>query len=102
MNIYFHVLIEYIYKHTHHLVNPYGLFVSPIICSVCSNHDPIIFSFLNYHLVCSKSNTTDVTSSEAGTTYLSGAHGFTAGSMWGSSCLTIRPNVYVNVGYLSK
>jgi hypothetical protein len=34
----------------------------PRICSVCRNHNPFLSSFMTYHRVCNKSNTTAATS----------------------------------------
>jgi hypothetical protein len=47
-------------------------------CSVCRNHKPILSSFMTYHLVCTMSNTTDVTCG-AGTSYTSGTPGLALG-----------------------
>ena len=46
-------------------------------CSVCSNHNPILSTFMIYHLVRNRSNTTGATY-EAGTAYPSRAPAFTA------------------------
>ena len=43
----------------------------PRICSVCRNHYLVLSSFMNYHRVCNKSNTTGATSASR-TTYSSG------------------------------
>jgi hypothetical protein len=43
------------------------------LCSVCRNHNQVLFSCITYHWVCSKSNTTGGTS-RAGTAHSSGAH----------------------------
>ena len=43
---------------------------------VCRSHNPILSSFMTYHRVCNKSNTTDATCG-AGTAYSSRAHEFT-------------------------
>ena len=50
----------------------------PRICSVCLYHYPILSSFLTYHRVCNKSNTTGVHSG-AGTANPSGAPELTPG-----------------------
>jgi hypothetical protein len=50
----------------------------PHICSVCRSNKSILSSFMTYHRVCYKSNTTDATCG-AGTSYSSGAPGFTPG-----------------------
>ena len=49
-----------------------------MMCSVCCNYNMFLSSSMTYHQVCSKSNTTDVTSG-AGTTYLSWAPEFIPG-----------------------
>ena len=54
----------------------------PCICSICCNHSPVLFSFMTYHWVCSKSNTTCATCG-AGTLYPSRAQRFTPGFQWG-------------------
>jgi hypothetical protein len=46
------------------------------ICSACRNQAPIFSSFMIYHQVCNKCNTTTVTCG-AGTVYLPGAPEFT-------------------------
>ena len=48
----------------------------PQICSVCRNQNPVFSSWLTYHRVCNKSNTTSVICG-AGTAHSSGAHEFT-------------------------
>jgi len=48
----------------------------PRICSTCSKQFPILSSFMTYHRVCNKINTTGVTSG-AETAYHSGAPEFT-------------------------
>ena len=50
----------------------------PRICSVCRNQNPVFSSWLTYHRVCNKSNTTSVICG-AGTAHSSGAHEFTPG-----------------------
>jgi hypothetical protein len=50
----------------------------PQICSDCRNHNPVLSSFMTYHRVCNKNNTTDPTWG-AGTVYPSGAHEFALG-----------------------
>ena len=50
----------------------------PRICSVCRNQNPVFSSWLTYHRVCNKSNTTSVICG-AGTAHSSGAHAFTPG-----------------------
>jgi len=47
------------------------------IRSVCRNYNPTLSSFMTYHRVINKSNTTDDTCG-AGIAYLSGAHEFTS------------------------
>jgi hypothetical protein len=42
------------------------------VCSVCGNHIPVIFTFMIYHWVCSKSNTTGASHGD-GITHLSGS-----------------------------
>ena len=64
----------------HDLINRYGIFVSPMtmhpwICTVCRNHNPVLFSFRTYHRVCYKRNRTGFTNG-AGTTYPFGASVF--------------------------
>ena len=34
----------------------------PQICSVCHNHNPVLSSFMTYHWICNKCNTTGATS----------------------------------------
>ena len=46
------------------------------ICSLCSNQNPVLSSFVTDHRVCNKSNTTSVTCG-AGTAYTFGAPEFT-------------------------
>ncbi len=46
------------YGRHHDLVNRYRVSVSQMICSVCYNHCPVLSSFMTYHRVCNKSNTT--------------------------------------------
>ena len=55
--------------------------------SVCRNHNPIISSFMTYHMVCNQSNKTAATNG-AGTAYPSGAPEFTD-FQWGSFCSII-------------
>ena len=43
-----------------------------MICSVCSNHNLVLSSFITYRWICNKSNTTDAIN-RAGTSYPSGA-----------------------------
>ena len=43
-----------------YFVNRYGASVSQI-CSVCHNSNRILSSFMTYHRVCNKSNTTSAT-----------------------------------------
>ena len=50
----------------------------PCICSICCNHNPVLSSFMTYHWVCNKSNTTCATCG-AGTLYPSRAQRFTPG-----------------------
>jgi hypothetical protein len=47
----------------------------PRICSVCRNHYPVPSSFMTYHRVCNRSNTTGATCGP-GTAYPSRTHGF--------------------------
>ena len=51
------------YGRHHDLVNCYGMSVSQTttISSVCRNLNPVLSSFLTYHRVCNRSNTTDAT-----------------------------------------
>jgi hypothetical protein len=55
---------EKFYGRHHDLGYRYRVPVSkwPRICSVCRNHNPFFSSFMTYHRVCNKSNTTAVTS----------------------------------------
>ena len=48
----------------------------PRICSVCRSHNPVLSSFMTYHRILNKSNTTGSTS-EPGSAYLSEAPEFT-------------------------
>jgi hypothetical protein len=50
----------------------------PRICSACRVHNPVLSSFMTYHRVCNKCNTTDVKCG-IGTAYPSGAPEFTPG-----------------------
>jgi len=50
----------------------------PRICYVCRSHNPVLSSFMNYHRVCNKSNTTGATSG-AGTAYPFGTPEFIPG-----------------------
>ena len=46
----------------HNFVDRYGVCHKwPWRCSVCSNHRPVISSFVTYHRVCNKSNTMGTT-----------------------------------------
>ena len=54
------------------LINSFPCAPLKWICSVCCNHNSVLSSFMTYHWVCNKSNTTSVTCG-AGTVYLSGA-----------------------------
>jgi len=65
-------LRKFYYRH-HDLVKRYKW---PRICSVCSNHNPVLSSFMTYHRICHKSNTMNVTLRE-GTAYPPGAPEFT-------------------------
>jgi len=47
-----------------------------LACSVCHNHNPVLSSFMTYHRVCNKSNTTGATCG-SGTAYPSEAPEFT-------------------------
>ena len=49
-----------------------------LLWSVCRIHNPVLSSFMTYHRICNKSNTTDATSG-AGTVHSSGAPNFTPG-----------------------
>ena len=60
---------------------------SPRIFFVYRNHNPVLISFMTYHRVCSKSNTTGATYG-AGTDYRPGAPEFTPGFQW-NTCWTI-------------
>ena len=53
-----------------------------LICSICRIHNSALSSFMTYHRVCNKSNTTGSTCG-AGTAYTSGAPEFTTGYQWG-------------------
>ena len=65
------------YGHHHDLVNCYVISVSHDHgCSVCSNHNKVISSFVTYHWICNKSNMRSVTSG-AGSDYPSRAPEFT-------------------------
>jgi hypothetical protein len=50
----------------------------PWICSICRNHNPVLSSFMTYHRVCNKSNTTGTTCG-TGTAYPSRAPEFIVG-----------------------
>jgi hypothetical protein len=45
----------------HIKLNIYVFIHKPRMCSVCRNHNPVLFSFMSYYLVCNKSNTTGST-----------------------------------------
>ena len=50
----------------------------PQVCFICRNHNPVLSSYMTYHMVCIKSSTMGVTC-EARTAYHSGAPEFTPG-----------------------
>jgi hypothetical protein len=64
--------LQYIYEHLYHFdsftattmtlltVTEYMFNKCPGKCSVCPNHNPVLSSFMTYHMVCNKSNTTGV------------------------------------------
>ena len=60
-------------------------FVNRYRISESQRTNSVLFSFMNYHRVCNKSNTTGGTSG-AGTAYPSWAPEFTPGFQWGSFC----------------
>ena len=59
----------------------------PRVCSTCCKHFPVLSSFMTYHRVCDKINTTGATSG-AGIANPSGAPEFTPGFKW-DSCYSI-------------
>ena len=58
-----------------HFMRPLGSNLLYGICSTCRKHFPLLSSFMNYHRICNKINTTGATRG-AGTAYLSGAPEF--------------------------
>ena len=58
-------------------------YIKQLICSICCYYVPVFFSFVIYHRVCNKSNTTGATCG-AGTAYTSGAPEFIPDFQWGS------------------
>ena len=55
----------------------------PHICCVCHSHNPVLSSYMIYHRVLWRSNTTGATYG-VGTVYPSGKHEFTPGVLWDS------------------
>ena len=71
------------YGHHYDLVNHYGIYVSQMTTGMF--HFLFLFSFMAYHRVCNRSNTTGATSG-AGTAHPSGAAKFNPGFERGSCC----------------
>jgi len=65
----------------------------PRICSTCSKYFPVLSSFMTYHRVCNKINTTGTTNG-AGTAYPFGAPEFTPSFKW-VSCYSIFSFMYM-------
>jgi hypothetical protein len=62
-----------------------NFFLFSRICSTCRKHLTVLSPCMTYHRFCSLSNTTGATSG-TGTVYSPGAHEFTPGFKWDSSC----------------
>jgi hypothetical protein len=65
----------------------------PRICSICRKHFSVRSSFITYHRVCKRINTTGVTN-DAGNGYHSKAHEFIPGCLVGFMLLDIKFYVY--------
>ena len=75
------------YGHHHDLVDRYGVSVSHMTMEMfcLCNHNPVFSSFMTYHRVCNKCNTTGVACG-AGTAYPSKSNQVHSGFSWGSCC----------------